>query len=1096
MATQVAPRKLGALGPCAILALVLGAPAAGAADPAPERTGIEFFEKKVRPVLVESCHACHSAGKKKRGGLLLDSRATLLKGGDTGPAVVPGDPEKSLLIQAIRYKDELRMPQRTKLPDAQIADLVAWVKMGAPWPDGGEVVKAGPDTFDFEKRRRHWSFQPLKKAPVPAVKNPAWPRGPLDRFVLARLEGAGLAPAGPADKRTLLRRVTYDLTGLPPTPREIADILADRSPDAYERVVERLLASPAYGERWGRHWLDLVRFAETSGHEFDFEILGATGYRDYVVRALNADVPYDRFLTEHVAGDLLPAPRRHPVERFNESVLGTGFWFLGESKHSPVDLRGDGADRRDNQIDVFSKTFVGLTVSCARCHDHKFDPIYTKDYYSLASYLQSSRMQLAFLDHPKVVGAPAARLRAAREEAQSLGAKLTQRALAERLSGLAAALASPGPVATAAGKVDLRQEEHPFHAWRSLTSPEVRSEAQFAARRKALLGQRQARAKRAEEAGKAYVPFDGFRENGYREWFVTGQAFGTGPSQVRDVELRPGAAFPVGRLVGAGVAHSGLTGGRLQGALRSKTFTIEKKHVLYQASGRGVRVNVIIDGFQKIQDPIYGGLTFVVNSGERPQWYVQNLSMWVGQRAYLELLDDGDGHVALEKVLFSDHGGPPPEQPNALLTRMLEDGAVTSADALARKYQSLLREVVADWQSRRLAGREDGAGRVALLNAILKCEIVAALPAGAGQVRAEERARLEKLLREAQSLEAALPRPRRGLAMADGTGVNERVHIRGNHKSLGEDAPRRLLVVLAGEKQALPRVGSGRLELARRMTEENWELPARVMVNRLWQHHFGAGIVRSPDDFGHQGERPTHPELLDYLAAEFVRQGWSLKAMHRMMVLSSTYRMASRADEETERADARNELLHRMPIRRLEAEAIRDTMLAVSGRLDRTMYGTGPRPYLTPFMIGRGRPGASGPLDGAGRRSIYLNVRRNFLNPMFLAFDYPIPFSTIGRRSVSNVPAQALTLLNNPFVTGQARLWAERVLEEPGLTDAQRVQRMYESAFGRAATAEELADALAFVAEQGKEHGRAGDVRAWADLGHVLFNVKELIFVN
>jgi hypothetical protein len=279
------------------------------------------------------------------------------------------------------------------------------------------------------------------------------------------------------------------------------------------------------------------------------------------------------------------------------------------------------------------------------------------------------------------------------------------------------------------------------------------------------------------------------------------------------------------------------------------------------------------------------------------------------------------------------------------------------------------------------------------------------------------------------------------------------------------------------------------------MTEEAWGLPARVIVNRLWHHHFGAGIVRSPDDFGHQGELPTHPELLDWLAAELRRQGWSLKAMHRLMVLSSTYRMASRAEEATERADPRNALLHRMPIRRLEAEAIRDAMLAVSGRLDRTMYGRGPQPHLTEFMIGRGRP-AGGPRDGAGRRSLYLNVRRNFLNPMFLAFDYPIPFTAIGRRSVSNVPAQALTLLNNPFVTDQARLWAERALAEPGLTDRQRVQRMYESAFGRPATDEELSEALAFLAEQGREHGRAGDVRAWADLGHVLFNVKELIFVN
>jgi hypothetical protein len=282
--------------------------------------------------------------------------------------------------------------------------------------------------------------------------------------------------------------------------------------------------------------------------------------------------------------------------------------------------------------------------------------------------------------------------------------------------------------------------------------------------------------------------------------------------------------------------------------------------------------------------------------------------------------------------------------------------------------------------------------------------------------------------------------------------------------------------------------------MAARLTSSESPLFARVLVNRLWQHHFGSGIVRSVDDFGHQGERPTHPALLDWLANELVRSGWSMKHMHRLMVLSSAYRMSSKSsDPASDRADPRNELLHRMPIRRLEAESIRDTMLAISGRLDRGMFGLGPLPHLSEFMIGRGRP-ASGPLDGNGRRSIYLNVRRNFLNPMFLAFDYPVPFTTIGRRSVSNVPAQALTLLNNPFVLQQARLWGERVAAMEG-SDREKVSVMYETAFGRKPSDEERKDALEFLAEQGKEHGKT-DARAWADLAHVLFNVKELVFVN
>jgi hypothetical protein len=311
---------------------------------------------------------------------------------------------------------------------------------------------------------------------------------------------------------------------------------------------------------------------------------------------------------------------------------------------------------------------------------------------------------------------------------------------------------------------------------------------------------------------------------------------------------------------------------------------------------------------------------------------------------------------------------------------------------------------------------------------------------------------------------------------------------------LGEEAPRRFLEAIAGPNQSAPHEGSGRLELAERMLRPTNALVPRVLVNRLWQHHFGEGIVRSPDDFGVQGEGPTHPELLDYLANEFVRNGWSIKKMHRLMVLSSTYRMASQADAKTEEADPQNKLLHRMPIRRLEAEAIRDAILAVSGRLDLQLYGPSVTPYITDFMLGRGRP-ASGPLDGDGRRSIYVKVRRNFLTPFFLAFDYPIPFTTMGRRSVSNVPAQALALMNNPFVTQQADLWAKRVLKEEGISTSERIKRMYIAAFGREPTKTETADALQFLADQAKDYGREDDPRAWKDLCHVMMNTKEFIFV-
>ena len=403
-------------------------------DPA----AIEFFEKSVRPILVERCQGCHGP-TKQNGGLRLDSRQGALAGGLTGPAVAPGRPEKSLLIDAVNYGELYQMPPKAKLPPEEIATLTQWVKQGPVWgidsSAKSEAVAAvtskpgaqpGLDTpGEFERRAKSWCFQPITNTDPPMVSKgqAGWPRNPIDRFVLAAMERRGLSPAPEADRRTLIRRLSFDLSGLPPEPAEVKAFLADTSANAYERLVDRLLASPRYGERWARHWLDLVRFAETAGHEYDYETPNSFRYRDYVVRALNADLPYHQFVLEQVAGDLLTSPRRHPSEGFNESIIGTGFFFLGEGTHSPVDVREDEVRRIDNQIDVFSKAFLGLTVGCARCHDHKFDPITSRDYYALAGFLRSSRRQQAFIDPPGRIAARANRLKSLK---QAVGAVLLE----------------------------------------------------------------------------------------------------------------------------------------------------------------------------------------------------------------------------------------------------------------------------------------------------------------------------------------------------------------------------------------------------------------------------------------------------------------------------------------------------------------------------------------------------------------------------------------------------------------------------------------------------------------------------------------------
>ncbi len=378
-------------------------PLVGQAAPSLTAAQADFFEQRIRPFLANDCYECHGA-KKQKGGLRVDSRDGLLKGGDSGPAVVPGDATASLLIQSIRHAHaEFRMPKdRPKLSDSAIASFVQWVNDGAPDPrdqPSAPPSTGGADwTSVFRARREWWSFQPLKMSAPPTVQDARWSDQPIDRFILAALERQGIRPASPATPTTWLRRVHFVITGLPPTPEQIEAFLKDTSPGARERVLDGLLASPHYGERWARHWMDLVRFAETYGHEQDFSIPHAWRYRDYLIRAFNADVPYDQFLKEHIAGDLLHPARHHPSAGFNESAIGTGWWYLHQATHSPVDPYLDEADRIDNQVDVFSKTFLGLTVACARCHDHKFDPISTQDYYSLTAYLRGSRQDIACLD--------------------------------------------------------------------------------------------------------------------------------------------------------------------------------------------------------------------------------------------------------------------------------------------------------------------------------------------------------------------------------------------------------------------------------------------------------------------------------------------------------------------------------------------------------------------------------------------------------------------------------------------------------------------------------------------------------------------------
>ncbi|TDJ72054.1 MAG: DUF1553 domain-containing protein [Planctomycetota bacterium] len=1316
-----------ALPPSTLIALVCSGAALGALGDTGDTVDVEFFETKIRPTLAEHCTKCHGE-RKQRSGLRLDSIAAILRGGERGPALVPGDADASLLIRAIRYTDEeLQMPERGKLSDAAIEAFERWVESGAPAPGARAAAPLPKAEFDLEARMAHWSFGPVRDPELPAVSDAAWPLDTADAFILARLDAAGLAPAQAAERHTWLRRVTFDLTGLPPTPDDVAAFAADRSRAAHDKVVERLLASPRFGERWARHWLDLVRYAETKGHEFDAPIPNAWQYRDWVIRAFNADVPYDVFVTEQLAGDLVDPPRLNPEEGFDESVLGTGFWLLGEEVHSPVDIRADETDRLANEVDVLSKAFLGLTVACARCHDHKFDAISTRDYYAMVGFpLSSAYRQVRFetAEHNRRIAAVLATLRD--EAGPALGAavgvelEVAAGTVAEYLTAAAetrrselvpdVALAIPtdtdilfedferatygawttdgcafgiGPVLaarmpkgqgdvgarglrcvnsyavhgfghrdahlgaltspafeierdyihfligggghadatcvqlvvdrevvrSAPGRNENRMRPHAFDVreWRGrraririvddhaggwgnvgvdhivfsddadprVLALERKPEAQALRRFRiaavaqaagleartleawadaleraaedegdllhawavvsagnsenarderlhALVGEwREARERADESLAGAVVRVDyGAREEPF--WRQDGPTFGPRPVAIGDVAFGTAPGRPLVRAFAMGAARKDPVWDVLELAedfergtgrldwiqsgrtLYSPTFTLTSGKLHYLVQGAGAAY-AVVDSYRLNTGPLHGALVLKWGAeGDGFRWIEHDLADYVGHVVHVEFTPAEpareaaapEQEFALARII-EDPEAPEHFAPSKGLLVVLSDiHAIDSAAALAEAYEEIFTTGAAKLTGGTLGANGYGQGYVLSVDWMLRHP--ALFPTDGPAVRAVA---APFLATQAAVVAAIRPKSATAPAMIDGSGVDEHVLIRGSARSPGPVAQRRFLEALAGAEQAPIVRGSGRLELARRITDPSNPFLARVWANRVWQHLFGRGIVASVDDFGAMGSAPTHPELLDHLATRLAAGGWSTKALIHDLALSRTYRMSSRSSSAGDSADPENLLLHRMPVRRLEGEAIRDAILAASGALDTTAFGPPVPVHLTAFMEGRGRPATSGPLDGAGRRSIYLAIRRNFLPPFFQVFDFPPPATTRGRRSVSNVPAQALTLMNDPFVVEQAERWADRVLAGAEQPDEHRIEALYRTAFARSPDEAELRSALAFLAAQAALHaaeegGPDGVRQAWADLCHVLYNVKEFVFLD
>ena len=891
----------------------------------------------------------------------------------------------------------------------------------------------GEFAFQEYKDRLSWIWESPTKAPAPAVADKEWPTDEIDAFILATLEESAMSPAPPASDRHWFRRVNFAITGLPPTPEATEEFLSNADQDRRKSAVLDLLASPHYGERWARHWMDLVRYAESRGHESDFGIANAWRYRDYLVRAFNADVPYNDFVTEHIAGDLLAAPRLDPQTKANESILATGWPFLGEEVHSPVDIRQDECDRTDNKIDVLSKTFLGLTVACARCHDHMFDAIYQKDYYALSGFVASSSYRQVRYESIEVNKAQARKLAALRAKTATQVLK------------------------------NFAREAEP-HFVELSKQPTYRVPGPFRVQ--------------PEEGQNVRVIADYTRPN-LTPWIVDGPSFGSGVSAEGSLLLGSNPDEPGLRIAGYGAARrdpfwNGLkitdsandsgsfnSHSRSGKMIRTPAFELKTGRLHYLIRGHasvyaGVGQHIMITG------PLHGRLIQRPKvDGDQPRWVSHDLSRYAGLRTHIEF--GAEGGSPLEVLMVVEADKPPPvEQKQLNLTRLdlsaawkdLADGVVEKENLHAARW------------------------------------IVEQPKLKASQIASSYLKELDAI-RKGVKWESSL-----AVAWLDGNGVNEYNMDRGDPASPLEPATRGLPKAFG--LSPIDSKNSGRLELARQVTSPSNPLTARVMVNRIWHQLFGLGLVRTVDNFGWLGERPSHPELLDYLATEFVEtHEWSIKSFVARLLLTKAYGQSSTsADPAFDQKDPTNILLHRMPVRRLEAEAIRDSVLAVSGRLERKIGGKPVPTYLDEFVVGRGRPGG-GPLDGAGRRSLYTSVRRNFLPTLMLAFDFPAPFSTKGKRDITNVPAQSLALMNDKLIYEQARIWAQKVLKEmPSATPEERLNRMFENAFTRRAGRHEIAILMESLPGLMELHGgNPNSEGLWQDLCHSLFSMNDFIYL-
>ena len=1104
----------------------------------------DWFERTIRPVLSLHCNECHGESGTPGGGLRLDTLQHAKQGGISGPAWSLETPESSRILAALTSPHPASGGKPLAgLPSNAAEAFRVWIAAGTPWPATPAGSGAGKAVAEFplaeRKAKLPWIWERPTAARPPSPDQAFGASRPVDQFVFSRLKAAGLKPAPPVAPTLWLRRVYFALTGLPPGVAEVLAFEQDHSPQARERVVDQLLASPRFGERWARHWMDLVRYAESRGHEGDYVIPGAFEYRDYLIRALNADVPYDQLVREHLAGDLLASPRRNPVAGFNESVIGTGWAFLGEEIHAPVDTRQDECDRTDNRIDVLSKTFLGLTVSCARCHDHKFDAISQKDYYAMAGFFISSGYRQARFETDARDAEAARRLHRLHAEfdgriRSALAA--SQAPVTEHFVPLIQAAAS---VLQRAGAVDAAG--HVLHSptngvpegWRQLSASEATAtslsprtvEAWSLALLRALegkdpllapvalaaLGNGPAGPVESSEEPLARLPTGARLVANYgrtqsARWVTDGLAFGSAPTaggtwlvaergdraDLRIATRTAAVVDPVWARVHplpGTDAEPTIYGGwnRAGRVLRAPKYMLGSGRIHYLARGGG-RVLASVDSQVLVTGPLHTVLAKEWSSSREWRWISHDLSDYAGHRVSLEFTPGPDADLELAAIVESDTA---PATPHDLLAAGVGGLPAVTTDrgpGLLREWGNRLRSAAEAY-----AANDTSARALAFVDWQMSHPELFTAPDGTPAPWIET---VNGYLAARKGIEATIQwESRTAPALVDGNGVDEFLLKRGSPGRAEGEVPRRFLEAVSGTHPLAGAAASGRLELANVLATPANPLVARVFVNRVWHHLFGRGIVPTVDNFGVLGERPSHPELLDYLAVRFVeRDQWSLKRLVRDLILTDTFAMDSAlAEARTEEQDPDNRLLHRSNLRRLEGESIRDAILTVSGRLTDHMYGPGVPLHPSQFIEARGLRAERGPLDGDGRRTIYVAARRNFLPMMMLAFDTPIPFTTNGRRNVSNVPAQMLFLMNDPFVHQQAKVCADRWRRTQAASKTgtdELIETLFLAYFSRRPTGAEIQRCRTALAMP------MDGAEPLTELCHALFGVKEFVYLR